>query len=42
MLVTENQLAVVYVEHEPLWTTHVRAFVDALVAWAPTLDKPMP
>ncbi len=41
VLVTENQLAVVYVERA-LQPPHVRAFVDALVAWAPTLDKPMP
>ena len=33
----QNQLAVVYVERE-LMQPHVRAFVDALTAWARTLD----
>lgn len=33
----ENRIAVVYPERE-LMPPHVRAFIDALVAWAPVLD----
>ena len=35
---TENTLAVVYPERE-LMPPHVRAFVDALIGWAPVLGK---
>ena len=35
---TENRLAVVYPEREFL-PSHVRAFVDALVAWSPALER---
>ncbi|MBZ5712867.1 LysR family transcriptional regulator [Nannocystis pusilla] len=38
VLETENRLAVVHPEREFL-PAHVRAFIDALVAWAPTLQK---
>lgn len=39
VLETENHLAVVYVEREFL-PPHVRAFVEALVKWAPALRTP--
>jgi DNA-binding transcriptional LysR family regulator len=40
VLETENRAAVVYVERE-LVAPQVRAFIDAMLAWAPTLERQM-
>ena len=37
---SQNRIAIVYPERE-LMPPHVRAFIDALVAWAPALDATM-
>lgn len=39
ILESENRVSVVYIEREFI-APHVRAFVEAMVAWAPTLFKP--